>query len=53
MSVTGPPIRWESESIKPKGALVDHLEQQCPTFIAYSERITKLATKWKAHLKGQ
>lgn len=51
ISVTGSPIRWESDSIKPKGALVDHLKQQCPKFIAYLERITKLATKWKANLK--
>jgi hypothetical protein len=46
VSVTGAALRWEVNSIKLVGALVDHMKE-CQKFIEYQNRVNKLAVEWK------
>ena len=45
-SVIGQYLQWEVNSIKPEGALVDHMKE-CPKFLEYQNRVIKLAVEWK------
>jgi hypothetical protein len=45
-SLTGSPLRWEVDSVKPIGAVIDHMKL-CSKFLEYQNRVSKLAVEWK------
>jgi hypothetical protein len=51
-SVVDSPLRWEVDTVRPIGGLVEHMKQ-CSYLHVYQHKISNLVVYWKEHLTEQ